>query len=307
MPQPKITIFTPTYNRLYTLGALYESLCGQSYKDFEWLVIDDGSTDGTCAKIAEWSREGKIAIKYHFKENGGKMSAHNFALTKAEGEWFMCVDSDDSLCGSDVLQNMIEFWENTIKSELPKGVKVENLCGILSYIHTYIHKQVNIKEHNLQFPLNVKVSSFSELYKNGFNGELALLIKTDIIKLYPYPYFEGENFITDDFVFEQIEEKYKMLLLPMFSQYRNYQNDGYSYNYRKLLLTNPLGYRAFNNQRVGLKKFNHTKNVINYIALCLRIKDGTMLSGSANKLLTILLFPLGVAKYFYDKRFLKTL
>ena len=68
----ELTVFTPTYNRAYTLGRLYESLCRQSNKNFEWLVVDDGSKDGTEELIKSWQSEEKISIRYIYQENGGK-------------------------------------------------------------------------------------------------------------------------------------------------------------------------------------------------------------------------------------------
>lgn len=91
----KFTIFTPTYNRKELLKKLYVSLQNQTFKDFEWLIVDDGSNDGTNELVKDFLKEKKLDIKYFFKENGGKQRAYNFALEKAQGELFICLDSDD--------------------------------------------------------------------------------------------------------------------------------------------------------------------------------------------------------------------
>ena len=59
-----ITIFTPTYNRAYIIDKLYESLCSQSCKDFEWLIVDDGSSDETELLIDSFVKENRIVIRY---------------------------------------------------------------------------------------------------------------------------------------------------------------------------------------------------------------------------------------------------
>jgi len=94
----KITVFTPTYNRGYTIENLYTSLQQQSYTNFEWLVIDDGSMDNTKDLFAIWENDQKkFTIRYHWIENGGKHRAINKATDLAKGELFFIVDSDDYL------------------------------------------------------------------------------------------------------------------------------------------------------------------------------------------------------------------
>ena len=92
-----LTIFTPTYNRVDLLPRLYQSLIEQTERDFEWLIIDDGSTDKTEEYVNSIIKEKKIHIRYYWQKNSGKQSAHNNAVGLARGEWFFCVDSDDFL------------------------------------------------------------------------------------------------------------------------------------------------------------------------------------------------------------------
>ena len=92
-----ITIFTPSYNREKELKILYNSLLKQNYNDFEWLIVDDGSSDNTKKYIASLKKENKIKINYVYKENGGKQSAYNKGLEETKGDIFLCIDSDDCL------------------------------------------------------------------------------------------------------------------------------------------------------------------------------------------------------------------
>ena len=76
-----LTVFTPAYNRAYTIGRTYDSLCRQTCKDFEWLVIDDGSTDNTAKLVCEWQQlDNGFPIKYIWKENGGLHTGYNKAI-----------------------------------------------------------------------------------------------------------------------------------------------------------------------------------------------------------------------------------
>lgn len=91
----KITVFTPTYNRAYTLSKCYKSLKQQTCKDFVWLIIDDGSTDNTQELVEEWITENEIEIQYHYQKNQGMHGAHNTAYELIETELNVCIDSDD--------------------------------------------------------------------------------------------------------------------------------------------------------------------------------------------------------------------
>ena len=68
-----ITVFTPTFNRAYILENLYRSLQRQSFRDFEWLIVDEGSSDNTQTLVESWRGEDNpFPIRYVRQENGGK-------------------------------------------------------------------------------------------------------------------------------------------------------------------------------------------------------------------------------------------
>ena len=112
----RITVFTPTYNRAYIIEKLYRSLQHQTFRDFEWLIVDDGSTDNTADIVAIWQHEGNdFPIRYYKKENGGKCRAINYGVDRAEGELFFNVDSDDYLT-DDALEK-IDLCDHPIDGE----------------------------------------------------------------------------------------------------------------------------------------------------------------------------------------------
>jgi glycosyltransferase involved in cell wall biosynthesis len=107
----KFTVFTPTYNRAGTLYRVYNSLLNQSYKNFVWLIIDDGSTDNTRDIVQGWLDESKLKIDYHYKKNGGKHTAMRMAYDLAATKYFLAIDSDDELT-PDALEVFNEEWVN---------------------------------------------------------------------------------------------------------------------------------------------------------------------------------------------------
>ena len=284
----RLTIFTPTYNRAYILPKLYDSLCEQTCKDFEWLIVDDGSTDQTKEQIEEWRREEKVNIRYIYQDNSGKMMAHNKAVKESGGEFFMCIDSGDCLCSKWVVEDTLSYWDKQISMiDSPN-----HIGGLLGY------KKIGDKKQN--FPQGMQIAHLSELYEKGFCGETTLLFRRDILAKYLFPYFEGEKFVTDVYVYDQIDRVFKFLLFPYYMQNCEYQIGGYSNNYMKLLFDNPKGFRAYHNQCVKFRKKGFLKSGICYVALSLRIGDWKMILHASDKTLTILLFPLGILKYIYD-------
>src|SRR5690606_4246894 len=110
-----ITIVTPTDNRAYFLPRLYRSLCRQNIRCFEWLIIDDGSTDHTCDFISRCIGSAAFKVNYHYQENGGRHRAINAAISRASGDWILIVDSDDLLM-HDAVEKLYRYI-NDIDSE----------------------------------------------------------------------------------------------------------------------------------------------------------------------------------------------
>lgn len=178
----KFTVFTPAFNRKELLEKLYKSLQKQTFKDFEWLIVDDGSTDGTKEKVEEFLSEKKLEIKYYFKENGGKQRAYNFATEKANGELFICLDSDDEYVENG-LEIILKYWK--------KYEKNSDIAG-MGYLSTYPNREII----GSSFPEKEMISTQFEIYnKYGVKGDKGLMFRTEIIKKYKFPVFEDEKFI----------------------------------------------------------------------------------------------------------------
>jgi glycosyltransferase involved in cell wall biosynthesis len=117
-----ITVFTPTYNRSELLVRLYESLKMQNNKNFEWVIVDDGSSDNTTELVELWQHEQKVQILYYKQLNGGKHRAINKGISLANGLLFFIVDSDDFLLPEsiDIIINKYNYAKNKFK-ELQVG------------------------------------------------------------------------------------------------------------------------------------------------------------------------------------------
>lgn len=289
----RLTIFTPTYNRAYILPKLYESLCDQTCQDFEWLVVDDGSTDNTKELIEGWIQEGRINLKYIQQKNGGKMRAYNRAVSISETELFVCIDSDDQLANENVVKDSFAFWDEHKYDNLEK--KIAGFVSIRKIVNcASVPKSMRVLQDFSRVP------SYGSLNSLCSYGETTIFLLIEVLKKYPYPSFERENFVTDAYIYDRMDMDYLFLFHPYESQICEYRSDGYTMSYRRLLFNNPRGHREYHAQRIRLKKERIIRSVICYISLSLFIRDHTMFSASPHLLLTIILYPLGILKYFYD-------
>lgn len=254
-----ITIFTPTYNRKKELYDLYDSLVNQSYKDFEWLVVDDGSNDDTNVEIKKWINEGRININYIYKDNGGKMSAVNMAHKLAKGEIFITVDSDDILV-NDILKTVVEDFE-TIKND-------QSIAGIV-YQCAYKNKSQEVIAINL--PRNGTICTYNELHtKYNVRGDKCTAWKTNVLRNYQFPMFEGEKFVPDDYLMNNISRKYKIVIYDKIITNVEYLEGGLTNNYFQLVKKNPNGTALYFKE---LYDFNNSfYNVYAYILFSIYAK-----------------------------------
>ena len=280
----KFTVFTPTFNRKELLEKLYKSLQKQTYKDFEWLIVDDGSTDGTKEKVEQFLSEKKLDIKYYFKENGGKQRAYNFATEKANGELFICLDSDDEYVENG-LETILKYWK--------KYEKNVDIAG-MGYLSTYPNGEII----GSNFPEKEMISTQFEIYnKYGVKGDKGLMFRTEIIKKYKFPVFEDEKFITEAVVYNRICEKYKMVYVNEKIEIKEYQEDGLTAKYNNLLLRNPKGQALYHNE-INSQKLTFKQKVLNnavYYKFCkvAGYKFGKIFKESKNKLFLIFAIPVG--------------
>lgn len=230
----KITVFTPTYNRAYIIENLYRSLQRQSFRDFEWLIVDDGSTDNTEELINKWINDNNdFPIRYYKKENGGKCRAINYGVDLAKGLLFFNVDSDDYLT-DDALEKVAK-WEES----LPKDKKY---CGVVGNLGTSPTETPNTPWPKPYRDANL-LERYEEYTDKPIDGERAWVFYTEIQKKYKYPEFEGENFITPAVTWNRMaHDGYLVRLFDDIIWVYEYQPDGLTASGNKRFINRPQGH-----------------------------------------------------------------
>lgn len=231
MMTKKLTIFTPTFNRAHTLPNLYHSIISQNcVSDLIWWVIDDGSMDDTENLIQGYINEKKVDIKYTKVPNGGKQRAMNIAFKGCESDLLMCIDSDDYLA-TNACEKIIRQWSKSRSLRTP-------ICGMLS-----LRGMSDKKPLGNWFP-NIATCTILELYyKYKVKTDLDIIFDAKIIRNYSYPVAEGEKFISEGYVYNQLSKKYSFMLLNEVTSICEYRADGYTKNIKRVLSQNPVGNR----------------------------------------------------------------
>lgn len=280
-----LTIFTPAYNRAHTLGRTYESLLRQTSKDFEWLVIDDGSTDNTRELVEGWINENRIPIRYICQNNQGMHGAHNTAYRNISTELNTCIDSDDFM-PDDAVEKIIRFW---------KEYGSDKYAGIVGLDQTEDGRIIGAS-----FPKSLKETTLQGYYANGGSGDKKLVYRTDVIKRYPeYPLFEGERYVGLAYKYMLIDQDYKLLTLndPLVTV--EYQLDGSSYNMYRQYWRNPKGFSFFRKTEMVCAPTLKRRFIscVHYVASSIISGNRHFLWESPKKGLTLLATPLGFAWY----------
>lgn len=233
-----ICIFTPTYNRAYRLPNLFESLKRQDCGNFRWLIVDDGSTDGTETLVQEFKAASPFPIQYIKQENGGKARAHNTGVRHCESELFFCVDSDDELTPG----ALVKIWDRWC--EVRQNPDVAGVIGVYG-------KSID-KPLGTWMPEGVGTTTMWDLYyKHRFKGDSAHIYRTDVLKEYPFEVAENEKFIAETYVYHQIDQEYTLATLNEILVVAEYLPDGYSKNFPKLTKENPVGYHTLKRLYIG--------------------------------------------------------
>lgn len=286
-----LTVFTPTYNRANLLGRGYEALKRQTLKDFEWLIIDDGSSDNTKEVVQSWIDANELPIRYVYKENGGLHTSYNTAIDHIETELCVCVDSDDYM-PDDAVEKIVKLWKE-------KGSKT--VAGILGLDFFLDNSPIGG-----YFQEGIESLHIVEMApKYNHHGDVKVVHRTELLKeVAPMPVFEGEKNFNPIYLFYKIDMRYPLILLNDNLCYVEYQPDGMTFNIynqyvnsprsfselRKLIMTHPLAPMSI--------KF---RNAIHYVSSQIMIRNKRWLRESPMKLLTLLAVPLGLVVYFYIK------
>ena len=285
----QLTVFTPTFNRKHLLPRLYDSLRNQTDKNFTWMIIDDGSTDGTGELVKTWQQNNLLEIKYFYKVNEGMHTAHNTAYEKITTSWNTCIDSDDIMS------------INAVESILSQLADVNDDNDFYAVVGLDADQQGNMI--GTSFPDHLKKMRFNEIYlKYGLIGDKKIVSKTEVMKnLPPYPIYEGERLVPLD---------YKSLLADQFAYVKpvnevwcivEYQEDGSTRNMLKQYRRNPRGFAFSRISRIdyGITLKERFKNAVHLISSSLFSKDFASLLRTKHTILVIAAIPFGFLLNLY--------
>ena len=286
-----LTVFTPTYNRAHTLPRLYESLCCQTCNDFEWLVIDDGSNDGTEDLVSKWIEESVIPIKYIYKENGGLYTGYNIAYANIETELNVCIDSDDAM-PYDAVEIIIHSWKDR------GSEKYAGLIGLDVYMDSG-------KPIGGLFPNELKECYLLDLYtKRIHRGDSKQVMRTDLMKrVAPMVGFPGEKNFNPIYMLLQVCDDHPLLILNTPLCLVEYQEgDSMSRNIWKQYLNSPRSYAQMRRLEMTLRRntlSNQYRCAVHYVAESLISQDKEWLKKSPRRFLTLVGVIPGILLYFY--------
>lgn len=319
MNRKTLTVFTPTYNRLHTITRTYDSLCGQTCKDVEWLIIDDGSGDGLRNWVISLGRKiidkgtafdwmglptgridenhfviesGYLRIEYVFKPNGGLYTGYNVAFSVIETELCVCVDSDDFL-PENAVELIINKWNSIFASDKA------NLGGLVGLDYNVVDK----KPIGGLFKTESNTACALEL---DHEGDSKYVFRTELIKRFaPQVGFKGEKDFNPHYMQMQLLDQYQVVVMNENLCWVDYQigSDSMSQAIFRQYQRSPKSYAKYRLLELELK---HRNNVINkcrlcshYISSCIFAKDKNWLKNNPHRLLTVLSIPVGILINIY--------
>ena len=242
----RITVFTPAYNRAGVIAALYHSLQRQTFRDFEWIVVDDGSSDSTEILFDQWlQEENGFPILYIKQENGGKHRAINQGLQKACGELFFIVDSDDYL-SDDALMTIDKMEKSIPVSERHAFI---GICGLRAHFDK--------SPLGSSFEGDFLDITYLEREKYNIRGDKAEAFYTELLKKYPFPEFPNEKFVTECIVWDRIAgDGFKFRYFNGILLFCEYRTDGLSKNIENAFIRSPRGYALYLVQSREYQRFD---------------------------------------------------
>lgn len=229
MKHPFITILTPTYNRASLLPRLFDSLLRQTNKDFEWIVVDDGSTDDTREVVANLKEKcgGAFPMGYVYKANGGKHMAINIGAERARGELLFIADSDDLLI-DDALETVANSWHDISDDK--------SFAGIAGLDITMDTREVigsGLPQEQID------CNAIDIRYRHHVTGDMKEVFRTEVLREFPFPEFAGERFCPEQLVWFRMARRYRLRYINKPIYIADYQPDGITAGITRARMRNP--------------------------------------------------------------------
>ncbi len=299
MGLPRFTVFTPAFNPGPLIQRTYESLRAQTFREFEWLVVDDGSTDNTRQSIQTWQTAAPFEIRYYFQPHQGKHRAHNLAVREAAGELFTVLDADDTIVPL-ALERLLFHWESIPPCERSRYSGIGCLCA-------------NSESRTIGRPFPGEVVDCRHYdidARFGAIGEKWGFHRTPVLREFPFPEIPGERFCPEGLVWNRIAARYLVRHVNESLRIYHTNGTGLSANWATLVMRSPHGVRLFYRDYLGLPVplWWKTKRAVNYVRVSLhaRVPVRKILSDSPVAILAAIAAPAGAALYAGDRLRLKS-
>ena len=226
---PFITILTPTYNRASLLPRLFDSLLRQTSKDFEWIVVDDGSTDDTREVVANLKEKcgGAFPMGYVYKANGGKHMAINIGAERARGELLFIADSDDLLT-DDALETVANSWHDISDDKSFAGI-----AGLDIAMDTREVIGSGLPQEHID------CNAIDIRYRHHVTGDMKEVFRTEVLREFPFPEFAGERFCPEQLVWFRMARRYRLRYINKPIYIADYQPDGITAGITRARMRNP--------------------------------------------------------------------
>lgn len=291
---PAVTVLTATYDRVGTLERLWRSLLGQTFRDFEWLVVDDGSTDGTDAACAEWARSSPFPIEHVWQPNRGKHVALNRGVERARGRMCAMMDSDDWYLPN-ALERMLHHWG-----------AIEDESGYASVEGLTLRPDGSLV--GTRFPADVFDSDTFEIRAvHGVRGDTMGMHRTEVLRAFPFPEDLG-GFVPEAVVWNRIAERFRSRFVNEPLAYKEYLSGGLSAGGAAASIRAAPGYRllfaelAASRRRMPLR--HRARAHANHVRYSLHAGSGLrrQLSEPGSRVAWLAALPVGAALYARDRR-----
>lgn len=289
-----LTVFTPTYNRAHLLSRCYESMKRQTNKSFIWMIIDDGSTDGTADLAEEWIRETHdFSLEYYYKENGGLHTAYNEAISHIKTELCVCIDSDDFM-PDDAVDRILKFWEKNGSEEYA------GIVGLDYYMDGTVIGDLLPEQKSINL-----IDLLTGKYQIQ-NGDRTNVVRTELYRKYaPMKVFPGEKNFNPHYLHLQISQNFDFLVLNENLRYVEYQQNGMSNSMLKQYKNSP---NSFAETRILYLSFPDTtwkfkfRHSVHLVSSCILAgKFWSAIKKSPCRGITALAIPFGWMLSFYIK------
>ncbi len=285
---PTLTVFTPSYNRAHTLVRTYESLCRQTSKDFEWLIVDDGSTDGTEQLVFCWlAKNNDFRIRYIKKDNGGLHTGYNAAIACIRTELNVCIDSDDFMPDTAVetiIKNYVQIKDN------------DDVAGIIGLDY-------NMEGHALGgFFQSEGILHFHDVH-SYHHHDVKIAVKTALLRAVPVMMtFKGEKNFNPAYYYYYLDTKYKFYFVNANFCNVDYQATGMSNNILWQYRNSPHSFAQDRRFTMTLPYYSfakHFRNNIHYVSSCIFAKEWNGIATSPKPVMTICAIPFGILLNLY--------